>query len=205
MEPLKLWCWVYGQGAEEIFQVKVSGKENVVVLREVIKKEIDVDADNLALYKGPFDDDEHLKDKLIQWKLSGNQSLGPQQTLSKLFPKSDKQKWLIIINPLSNMTLNCLVHGNDIYYPFLVKIPGKETVAFLEKAIQNENVGFRYVDFALYKVSLSCNENFRESLKGLALDRAQLLHPSQTLTDIFPNLPLQDHLHIITISSESHC
>jgi hypothetical protein len=100
------------------------------------------------------------------------------------------------------MTLNCWVHGDEIHQAFPVEISSTKTVGVLKDAIKNKKpVGFRDVDakdLVLHKVSVPFDNdpNLKETLQDLYL-HADLLYPLQTLSDIFTELPLQGHLHIM--------
>lgn len=59
-----------------------------------------MEADNLRLYSIliPGDDTERLKDELRQLSLEGKSCLDPRAKLSKLFPESGEEEWLIVVD-----------------------------------------------------------------------------------------------------------
>ncbi|KIK78612.1 hypothetical protein PAXRUDRAFT_16777 [Paxillus rubicundulus Ve08.2h10] len=217
---LELECWVHGDDVQRTFFVEISSTNTVAALKKAIKNEKpvkfrDVDADALDLYPFPLpDDDKHLEDALNQWQSNDNhQRLISRRKLSLCFPKSDEGKWLIIVkapssasriisvtNVVPDIILNCWVRGHKIGRVFPVKISSTETVAALKKAIKNKKpVDFRDVDadaLALRKVSVLVDSDLKETSQALSLHE-DVLGPLQTLSDIFTELPLQGHLHIV--------
>ncbi|KIJ57526.1 hypothetical protein HYDPIDRAFT_104132, partial [Hydnomerulius pinastri MD-312] len=183
----------------------------VGALREVIKNKKpvdfrDIDADALALYSISLpDDDQRLGAELKKLTLYDKPCLGARLKLSQLFPKSDlgddEMPLIIIKAPTVHLDINCWVRGHEINQIFPVEILSAKTVGNFKDAIKNKNsVDFCNVDakaLALYKVSLACDEGLRESLEGLTLNPEQLIHPWDTLSDVFADLPLQRHLHIV--------
>jgi hypothetical protein len=98
------------------------------------------------------------------------------------------------------MTLNCWVRGHEIGRIFPVEISSTKTVGALKDAIKNKKpVDFRDMDpdaLTLHKVSLPYDSNLKETLQALSLQE-DVLEPLQTLSDIFPELPLHKHLHVV--------
>ncbi|KAF9219577.1 hypothetical protein BS17DRAFT_668808, partial [Gyrodon lividus] len=200
-------CWVHGVDVERIFPVEICSTKTVGALKKAIKNEKpvdfrDVDADALALYLFRIPDhDEHLEGALNQWQSNGSTRLNSRFKLSLCFPKSDEGKWLIIVStPSSYMALNCWVRGDTLNNIFPVKISSTETIGAVKKAIKNEKpVGFRDVDpndLVLYNVSVPVDGDLKETSRALS-PHEDVLGPLQTLSDIFTELPLQGHLHIV--------
>ena len=102
---MRLHCWVYRKDIKSIFHLEISKRKTVGVLKtNIIVKESNrfhsVDVDKLRLYciPTPRGDSEHLEDKLKQLSLDEKSSLDLQAKLSALFPKSQEEEWLIIVN-----------------------------------------------------------------------------------------------------------
>ena len=102
---MRLHCWVYREDIKSIFHLEISKGKPVGVLKtNIIIKESNrfhsVDVDKLRLYciPTPRGDSEHLEDKLKQLSLDEKSSLDLQAKLSALFPESQEEEWLIIVN-----------------------------------------------------------------------------------------------------------
>ena len=102
---MRFHCWVYREDVKSIFHLEISKRKTVEVLKtNIINKESNrfhgVDVDKVRLYciPTPRGDSEHLEDKLKQLSLDEKSSLDLQAKLSALFPKSQEEEWLIIVN-----------------------------------------------------------------------------------------------------------
>ena len=102
---MRLRCWVYREDVKSIFHLEISKRETVGVLKtNIIIKESNrfhgVDVDKLRLYciPTPRGDSEHLEDKLKQSSLDDKSSLDSQAKLSALFPESQEEEWLIVVD-----------------------------------------------------------------------------------------------------------
>ncbi|KAG6328972.1 hypothetical protein ID866_10116 [Astraeus odoratus] len=232
-QPLMLHCWVYGTDVSRIFLVEISKTKTVAALRKAIRDEKPVvfgtvDANTLDIYPIAFDDDvddERIEHALNMWNVRHETKKVKGRTkLSKLFPEVDNKQWVVIVKaPISviapairssatvlDITLLCWVRGQHSRDVFSVKISKAETVDILRITIKNEKrVQFRDVDanqLALYKVSLPCDKDLEQRLDHLELDAEQLLDPQKTLSNVFSDAPLPEHLHIVIeayLSSES--
>ncbi|KAF9231409.1 hypothetical protein BU15DRAFT_56151 [Melanogaster broomeanus] len=207
---LELECWIHGEDTGRIFPVEISSTKTVAALKEAIKNKnpvgfCDVDPRNLDLY--PFrlpDHDENLEDALNQWQSNGNPRLNSRLKLSLCFPKSDEGKWLIIVKAPKTITLNCLVLGENSSNVFSVKIDKMENVALLKDLIKSKKPNaFRDVDadaLVLWEApkSLLCNDDaLKATIKGLHLEAKDALFPASRLSQIFPEPPNPDYLHIV--------
>ncbi|KAF9231061.1 hypothetical protein BU15DRAFT_56597 [Melanogaster broomeanus] len=213
---LELECWVHGEDTGRIFPVEISSTKTVAALKEAIKNKNpvgfwDVDPRNLDLY--PFrlpDHDENLEDALNQWQSNGNSRLNSRLKLSLCFPKSDEGKWLIIVNAPSSwnlgetIPLNCLVLGENSRNVFTVEIASTKNVALLKNLIKSsKQITFRDVDadaLVLWEApkSLLCNDDaLKATIKGLHLEAKDALFPASRLSQIFPEPPNPDYLHIV--------
>jgi hypothetical protein len=101
---LRLNCWLVGDDASQVFEVKIANTEQVGALRKAIKEEkkpaLDhVTADSLALWT-PEDSipvDRHLKERLAGLDLADESQLSSVDDLLDVFPDLPAQKHLHII------------------------------------------------------------------------------------------------------------
>ncbi|KAG8220282.1 hypothetical protein J3R82DRAFT_1376, partial [Butyriboletus roseoflavus] len=100
-----------------------------------------------------------------------------------------------------DMTLTCWVHGDTIDNVFPVETSSTKTVGDLKTVIKNKNQeDFREIDarfILLYKASIPWGEDTPEILDGWKLVPKDRLPSIAFLSDIFPDHPLQRHIHII--------
>ena len=98
--------------------------------------------------------------------------------------------------------LNCLIHGEDANRICPIKIRQSATVHDLRKAIKDERIGlFGFgadaIHLMLWAVSLLITQNIEGAIAGTSfLDEEKLL-PVTLLSDIFPNQPPRDHVHVV--------
>ena len=96
--------------------------------------------------------------------------------------------------------LNCLVLGQSPTHIFSVEIPKTNNVYVFKKAIKAEKQNmFRYVDaddLDLWKVSLIFDDKVEECLRTFNIKGPALL-PLLTMHDVFSDVPLLRHIHII--------
>ena len=111
------------------------------------------------------------------------------------------------------LTLWCWIHGDHFKQTFPIEISNKKTICHLQSAIKAESPEFLHdVDvraLLLYKVSIVDNaEDTEKTLNGLTLHHEEPLCPQLTLSCVFSDAPLEDHIHIVVkvaiLVSESH-
>ncbi|KAF8415149.1 hypothetical protein L210DRAFT_3657885 [Boletus edulis BED1] len=188
METLTLYCWVYGEYVETIFQVKIPRTETVASLKEAIKNKKpvafrDMDVGTLALYKVTLSgsSDEELEENLKKLSLDKQDPcLAQYYTAKSLSPDATDRV-------------------------FEVKIPRAGSVAALKEAIKDKKpVDFRDVDaesLALYKLRDPVTGPYDENLNGVILsEHGELLRPSNVLSEAFPTPSPARHIHIIVDS-----
>ena len=100
------------------------------------------------------------------------------------------------------LELNCLVIGDDPSHLFTVKISDTESVSILKEEIWKKNPNaFNGVDantLLLWKVSIFVDDNLQQLLKEFEpVEELALRRPVSKLSSVFPNLPEDEHLHIL--------
>ncbi|KIJ14751.1 hypothetical protein PAXINDRAFT_155885 [Paxillus involutus ATCC 200175] len=215
---ITLHCLVLGGGSKNVFPLKIDKTETVGALKELIKSKKpitfrDVEADTLVLWQAPeslrCSDDDAFKEKIEGLDLQDERGLHAVKRLSHIFSDPDPECLHVIVKapgystPEAIITLNCLVLGGGRKNVFPVKIDKTETVGALRKLIKGEYpITFRDVEAAnlvLWQApeSLRCDDNaFKETIKGLDLQDDHSLLPVKRLSQIFPQTPNPDHLHI---------
>ena len=99
------------------------------------------------------------------------------------------------------LELNCLVNEDGPRHTFTVKISKTESVSTLKEVIKKflsplfDNVPVN--SFVLWKVSVPVDEKFQASLGRLSLVEEESLLPVEDLSNIFPDLPVKRHLHLV--------
>jgi Crinkler effector protein N-terminal domain len=98
---LQLNCLVFGDDYHNGFIIKIADTETVSVLKEAIKEFkktlfLNVDADELALWKASFPMDSRLGDNIRKVVLEDEQ-LSPLDELSEIFSKSLARKHVHVI------------------------------------------------------------------------------------------------------------
>jgi hypothetical protein len=94
---VNLNCWVLGDGAGQVFSVKIASTESVIALKKAIKDEKmvalqHIDADALTLWKVSIPVDDGFEEKV---KLQDE--LLPVKRLSRLFPNQPDDQDLHIV------------------------------------------------------------------------------------------------------------
>ena len=101
----------------------------------------------------------------------------------------------------SQLKLNCLVLGDEPRHIFSVRISSAENVSALRELVKEkksprfDNVPIN--SLVLWKVSVPVDENFQASLGRLSFVEEESLFPIERLSNIFSDLPVKRHLHII--------
>jgi len=102
------------------------------------------------------------------------------------------------------LELNCLVLGDDPNHVFAVEISNAKTVSALKKAIKNEKKHtFQHVDadaLVLWNVSVPVDRSLEENINNFFLANEESLSPVHKLSKVFPDLPEEEHLHIVVKS-----
>jgi hypothetical protein len=101
--------------------------------------------------------------------------------------------------------LNCFIHDDDHRHNvFSIKIARTESVSTLKKAIKEENPeSFRGVDarsLHLWNVSITVDDDFKDSVSKVELRDEEELSAVDTLSDLFSKAPGRKYLHIIVRS-----
>ena len=208
---LALRCWIHGNDANRIFEVKISETATVAAPREAMrnKKPVDfghVEPDALTLYSIPMPDKENRKLALLrsQQILKEEHLLDAPDTLSSL----NLSRSVIIVYGL--LTLRCWVHGDDASHIFEVNILEAATVAALREAIKDKKpVDFGHVDpdrLTLYSIPIPDDD---EQLAN-GLEQWTLGDASKPLPSLKPLSKLDLSRSVITIvpppkSSRSAC
>jgi hypothetical protein len=104
-----------------------------------------------------------------------------------------------------SITLFCLVKGNTTANAFSVKISRDEPVSELKKVIKAENVQtFANVDakdIKLWKVEIPGDHD--DPLSNLSLRDNDELLAIRKISKYFPDLPLEEHIHVLVELLES--
>ena len=99
------------------------------------------------------------------------------------------------------LQLNCLVFGDDPNHAFPVKIADTASVGALKETVKdNQRHVFQHVDaerLALWKISIPGDRNLEEKINNLDLANKEPLPHVLKLSKVFPDLPEEEHLHII--------
>jgi Crinkler effector protein N-terminal domain len=106
------------------------------------------------------------------------------------------------------LRLNCLVLGDDSDRVFSVEIDNNKNVSMLREAIKDktkpafDSTAANRLD--LWKVSIKIDDNLPEKLSGRPREKA--LHPTEILSDLFPNgTPAVNTLHIVVDAPPGTC
>jgi hypothetical protein len=101
-----------------------------------------------------------------------------------------------VLDPTQLLSLNCLIHGDDLKKVFTLKIPKTENVSILKDRIKEKNSSsFGNVDsknIDLWNVSIPMDDVTDERLKNIN----EPLKPLLPLSDVFPRVE-ESHLHIL--------
>ena len=94
------------------------------------------------------------------------------------------------------------MHGDNANKIFPIEIERSANVHELRKAIKDERNGFfqfrdEAVHLTLWAVSLPITHNIEETIVGTSLLEEEKLLPVALLSDIFPDQPPRDHVHIM--------
>jgi hypothetical protein len=99
------------------------------------------------------------------------------------------------------LELYCLIRGDDANHIFPVKIASTESVGTLKEIVREKNkFALEHMDaktLTLWKVSIPVDDSLKENVKKVELNDEEMLSPVHRLSSIFPDPPLQLHLHII--------
>ncbi|KAI6010402.1 hypothetical protein BKA83DRAFT_509122 [Pisolithus microcarpus] len=132
----------------------------------------------------------------------GHTKLFPLRALSKVFDQPLVVSGLhVLVKPPSTSTisLNCLVLGDTRNHIFTIELAISANVGVLRKAIKKEKQPyFNNVDadeLSLYRTSLPDDGELEGKLRSLNFDEP--LQPTSILAEIFPDLPVASHLHIV--------
>lgn len=97
------------------------------------------------------------------------------------------------------LRLNCLVLGGNINRIFTVEISDSDNVATLKQKIkQAKHPAFRNIPadtLDLWNVSMIVDSNF--NLNKADFPQKESLSSVVELSEVFPNLPIEDRLHIV--------
>lgn len=102
-----------------------------------------------------------------------------------------------------NITLCCLIHGNNISAAFPVKVDNDKTIGELKKIIKDENsnefFGVDAKNLTLWKVEIPVNDDDKEEIKQLILQDNQKtkLLGIRYIEDYWTDSPLKRCIHII--------
>lgn len=97
---------------------------------------------------------------------------------------------------MSFFYLNCLALGDMLDHIFTVKIASLETVGALRRVIKDEQQFACLADeLVLYRTSLPDDGELKNKVEVLDLDEP--LQPLSILAQVFTDLPVAGHLHIV--------
>ncbi len=99
------------------------------------------------------------------------------------------------------LELYCLIRGDDANHIFPVEIASSKSVGALKEIVREKNkFSLEHMDaktLTLWKVSIPVDDSLKENVKKVELNDEEMLSPVHRLSSIFPDPPLQLHLHII--------
>jgi len=103
------------------------------------------------------------------------------------------------------LELNCFIHNDDHHHVFPIKIVQTESVGTLKKAIKEEKkVVLKHFDadaLQLWDVSIVVNDGFKENVSRVELKDEKVLSPVDALSDVFSEIPVRKHHHVIILCS----
>ena len=104
--------------------------------------------------------------------------------------------FLRLLDAASNLTLNCLLEGDEINQVITVEIEGAKPVSFLRTAIKEQKAPHLdhicSADLILSQVSIPLDDQLKENLKTVELT---ILMPHIPLSRVFPWVEM-GHLHV---------
>lgn len=205
---------VWDDVRDHLFTVELPSTENVSILRGAIKKAKQpyfdsIPADHLDIYRtsalvAGWDDADDTEGLMEAPADGGHTKLFPLRALSKVFDQPLVVSGLhVLVKPPSTFTatisLNCLVLGDTRNHIFTIELAISANVGVLRKAIKKEKQPyFNNVDadeLSLYRTSLPDDGELEGKLRSLNFDEP--LQPTSILAEIFPDLPVASHLHIV--------
>ncbi|KAH7882534.1 hypothetical protein F5I97DRAFT_264208 [Phlebopus sp. FC_14] len=211
-------CWLRGADTSCTFSVinpsRTRAKEpDVSTLKKAIKQtegEIfkGIIANSLTLYQVspalPYDDS--ISDRLANLVLSNQRLLKGSEKLSTLFPADQlNDSFLHIVVDAFKLRLLCWIQGEPISRTSPVTIDASKGVPELKRAIKDAvSVTFKGTDakdITLYKVCLPIDGTLEGKLTNLQYDDP--LDDTRRLSEIFKDVRLRAHLHIVIQSPDS--
>jgi hypothetical protein len=216
---LELNCLILGQDPKHIFSVKIARTESISTLKEAIKEKKNafrhIDADTLTVWQVSILDDGSLGRNLREINISDESSLRPTQKLSGLFSEPPIEGHLHVVvappplaviqtglssEPLRLLELNCFIIGDSCNNIFTVKIPKTESISTLKEVIKEKKNAFRHIDadtLIVWQVSILDDSSLGKNLGEINLLDESSLRPTQKLSGLFSEPPIQNHLHIV--------
>ncbi|KAH7882539.1 hypothetical protein F5I97DRAFT_265750, partial [Phlebopus sp. FC_14] len=211
-------CWLRGADTSDTFSIinpsRTRAKEpDVSVLKKAIKQTEGelfkgITANRLTLYQVspalPYDGS--LSDRLANLVLSNQRLLDGSEKLSTLFPADQlNDSFLHIVVDAFKLRLLCWIQGDPISRTSPVTIDASKEVPDLKRAIKDAVSptfkGTAAKDITLYKVCLPIDGTLERKLKNLQYDDP--LEDTGTLSEIFKDVRLWAHLHIVIQSPDS--
>ncbi|OJA11766.1 hypothetical protein AZE42_06317 [Rhizopogon vesiculosus] len=208
----KLNCFVVGSDPKHIFSIEIPVSKTVYTLKTVIKEKRkpefdDVDTDYVDIWKVDLPVDSTLECNLGSLKLDPRQRLFSVVRLSKLFLDLPETSHLNIVVQRApsvppNISLNCLILGDDPKCIFQIEISWTETVVALGDLIRSGNtLAFRHLritdNLTMWSVSCPVDDKLEYHLNSLNSFTKEPLSPAARMFEVFPNLPHYEHLHIV--------
>ncbi|KAH9024241.1 hypothetical protein EDB84DRAFT_1616157, partial [Lactarius hengduanensis] len=161
----KLYCWIYGSDANNIFRVDIVANDTVVDLQEAIKAKKstlpsfrDVDTSNISLWRVSIPFDGNLSKNLEKISLDESAILSPWMRLDQLLPTGHCLQIVVRPTDVDQIRLNCLVLGDHPSNIFELQIAATESTTILKHLIKEKRQPvFDHIPadaIALWKVSV---------------------------------------------------
>jgi hypothetical protein len=98
------------------------------------------------------------------------------------------------------LKLNCFVQGDEPSHVFSVEIASNKLVSALRHAIKDKNPSsFQDVDARSLRVSIPIDDGLKENVSNV-----HVLSPVDQLSDVFSNVLIQKHVHIVVVRDPSN-
>ncbi|CAG8622016.1 22381_t:CDS:2 [Dentiscutata erythropus] len=137
------------------------------------------------------------KEKAIAMK----SDLKLQKSAKRKNYQDEKENQLPTKKHKSTITLFCLQKDDDLLSAFPIEIKCKATIGDLKEAIKEKIQVPIAKDLSLWKVEIPDDDE--DKLSNIVLDDKERLRPTRKINKYFPEVPVEDHIHVIISSGKS--